>query len=67
MVDSIFLGQSTDWRVTNTGDFNGDGKTDIVWRQTSTGTTYLWLMNGGQMVASPYLGGSLDWAVSTPP
>ena len=28
------------------GDFNGDGKTDIVWRNTTTGATAVWLMNG---------------------
>jgi hypothetical protein len=27
-------------------DFNGDGKTDIFWRNENTGQTGLWLMNG---------------------
>jgi BarA-like signal transduction histidine kinase len=27
-------------------DVNGDGVTDIVWRNTSTGDNYVWLMNG---------------------
>ena len=29
-----------------TGDFDGDGKSDIVWRNASTGQNALWLMNG---------------------
>jgi hypothetical protein len=29
----------------NTHDFNGDGKSDIVWRDTS-GNVSIWLMNG---------------------
>ena len=28
------------------GDFNGDGKSDLVWRNNDTGETALWLMNG---------------------
>ena len=28
------------------GDVDGDGKSDIVWRNSSTGQVYLWIMNG---------------------
>jgi len=28
------------------GDFNGDGKTDILWRNKSTGAAMMWQMNG---------------------
>jgi hypothetical protein len=28
------------------GDFNGDGKADLVWRNNTTGDTILWAMNG---------------------
>jgi hypothetical protein len=34
-----------------TGDFNGDRHADLVWRNRSTGETFLWLMNGGQAIA----------------
>ena len=33
------------WTVVGTGDFNGDGKGDILWRDTS-GNYAIWLMNG---------------------
>jgi hypothetical protein len=36
----------TDWRMAGTGDFNGDGKPDIVWRHRTTGALYLWYMDG---------------------
>jgi hypothetical protein len=44
-------------------DFNGDGKTDILWRDLF-GTMVIWEMNGGQVVAS--VGGqnvSKDWTI----
>jgi hypothetical protein len=40
----------------HTADFNGDGKADILWSNTSTGDRYVWLMNGGTVTASIFLG-----------
>ena len=39
----------TSWTVAGTGDFNGDGIDDILWRNTSTGALSDWLgnANGG--------------------
>ena len=34
------------WKVVGTGDFNGDGRTDILWRNSSTGENYVYPMNG---------------------
>jgi hypothetical protein len=34
------------WQVTGVGDFNGDGRDDVLWRYAGTGHTYVWLMNG---------------------
>jgi hypothetical protein len=35
------------WRIVGTGDFNGDGKTDIVWRdQAASGHIAVWFMDG---------------------
>src|SRR5208282_1329720 len=33
------------WTIVGTGDFNGDGKSDILWRDTS-GDVAIWEMNG---------------------
>jgi len=38
------------WKVASTSsnpcDFNGDGKTDILWRNKTTGQNVVWFMNG---------------------
>src|SRR5438046_6947880 len=34
------------WQVQGVGDFDGDGKADILWRNSSTGENYIYLMNG---------------------
>jgi serralysin len=33
------------WRAVGAGDFNGDGKADILWQNTD-GTPAIWLMDG---------------------
>jgi hypothetical protein len=32
-------------------DFNGDGKADIIWRNTATGQNAVWLMNGTSLLS----------------
>src|SRR5438094_516839 len=44
------------WQVQGIGDFDGDGKADILWRNSSTGENYVYFMNGWAIVSR----GSLD-------
>jgi Ca2+-binding RTX toxin-like protein len=37
----------TEWRIAGTGDFNGDGRTDILWRSGSLTVDWLANANGG--------------------
>jgi hypothetical protein len=52
------------WTVRMVADFTGDAKADIVWRFVD-GTTYLWIMNGAQILSTPQIpnpGGS--WQIA---
>ncbi len=46
------------------GDFNGDGKSDIVWRDGS-GNTAIWLMNGASVSSAAGLGTvPITWSIA---
>ena len=54
----------TDWIVTETGDFNGDGKSDLLWRNTTTGDAAIWFMNGVALSSAASLGViGTDWVI----
>jgi hypothetical protein len=37
---------NTAWKVVAWGDYNGDGKADLLWRNEVTGQVYMMQMNG---------------------
>lgn len=40
------------WKLAATGDFNHDGNTDLVWRNSVTGDNAVWFMNGGAFASA---------------
>ena len=59
-------GPGSDWQVKGTGDFNGDGESDILLQNIKTGSCYLWELDGaGQLRGHGYVGWGIgpDWQV----
>ena len=54
----------TDWSIAGVGDFDGNGRADILWR-SSAGEVAFWFMNGAAIVSGPSIGViANDWMIS---
>jgi serralysin len=51
-----------DWHVQGTGQFNGDGRSDILW-QNDNGQAAVWLMDGTTLLSGMFVGPNpgADW------
>jgi hypothetical protein len=57
---------ATSWNIVALGDFNGDGKKDIVWQNSSSGQVAVWTMNGATRLGSYAIGSAAPpWQVAT--
>lgn len=45
----------THWHVAGTGDLNGDGYPDILWRNDTDGSLAVWFLQGEQVIGTQYL------------
>jgi hypothetical protein len=59
---NLKFGVATSWKIVGTGDLNGDGFADIVWRHSS-GIVAAWFLQNGVIVGAQYL--SLDGGTAT--
>jgi hypothetical protein len=54
-----------EWSVAATGDFNADGRTDLVWQNNRTGERAIWLMNGTAFTGIALGTFDLAWSIAT--
>jgi hypothetical protein len=53
------------WTIAGVGDFNCDGRADILWRNTSNGFVAIWLMDGATQLSSTFLATvPTNWSVA---
>jgi hypothetical protein len=50
------------WNVEQINDFNGDGFSDLLWRNQRTGENYIWLLNGSGVIRADALPTASDLA-----
>jgi hypothetical protein len=57
------------WSIAQIGDLNGDGKSDLLWRQSGSGTLAEWTMNGSDIASSQTIAAAPDssWQVQSKP
>jgi subtilisin family serine protease len=58
--------EDLDWQISGTGDFNFDGKIDIVWSHIGDGRNCVWYMDGVTFAGYGAFpdGANLDWKLS---
>jgi hypothetical protein len=50
--------------ISYSGDFNADGKQDVLWRNTQTGEVRIWYMNGSSVLSNDSVATvGLDWKI----
>jgi hypothetical protein len=63
-IDGVTLGTiPQDYKIIARPDFNADGKADILWQNTSTGTTHGSVIDGNQLIATNVIESYKDWNV----
>jgi hypothetical protein len=68
LATNIESDRNLNWKVVGTGDFDGNGISDLLWREVTQGINRIWLMNGATVVSRPRILDALDlnWGVVSP-
>jgi hypothetical protein len=55
---------STNWAIAGTGDFNGDGQSDVLWFNSSSGDAMVWTVRNDAVASSRVIDGpGAGWSV----
>jgi hypothetical protein len=55
------------WSIAGVGDFDADGKSDVLWYNKVTGENVIWLMNGAARLSSGAVFSTvsdLNWSIA---
>jgi hypothetical protein len=63
--DVIHSEPDSNWKIMGTGDFDADGKADILWWNQSTGLTAVMLVDGTTRKSTAFIHGDLRSTVAT--
>jgi hypothetical protein len=63
---SIAAVTDLNWSIAGVGDFHGDGKADILWRNTATGENAVYFMNGAAISSAAGMNAmtDLNWSIA---
>jgi FG-GAP-like repeat len=65
--NGVAVSPDASWHIVEVGDFSGDGRSDVLWRNNS-GLVVEWLMNGTQITSSTSLANpDAAWTVQNKP
>jgi FG-GAP-like repeat/Bacterial pre-peptidase C-terminal domain/FG-GAP repeat len=65
----LVVGANSAWKIVGVTDFNGDGQTDVLWRNQATDQTAVWYFNGSTVTSGellknmPGLGTNSTWNI----
>jgi hypothetical protein len=55
------------WKIVAVGDYNGDGKSDVFWRNAATGADTIWLAANAATLQATNWVTNLAWKVQPLP
>ena len=63
--DNLPTNADLTWKIVGVFDMNGDGKPDILWRNTTTGANTVWYMDGVNLISTANLAPVADpnWSI----